>query len=208
MTLEALLDRLDGVRREGDQYVARCPGHQDRRPSLFVGEREGRLLVYDRSQHCRPEAIVRALGLELRDLFTAPSSRPTPPRRPASPIVEARQNIRRDALRQPWAREGVVDAYRLADALRAARHRAREMEMVSTGAGDSEDTWRLTGQASNLASEVLAVEDRLEARQAAETWARGLEAVAALLAEYRDHRGWRGFSPGHGGWLARYGVMA
>lgn len=27
VTLTALLDRLDGVRREGDQYIARCPAH-------------------------------------------------------------------------------------------------------------------------------------------------------------------------------------
>ena len=48
-----------------------CPGHDDKRnPDLGVCEgQDGRILLKCRSGGCSTEAIVAALGLELRDLF-------------------------------------------------------------------------------------------------------------------------------------------
>ena len=35
--IDRLLDRLDGVRQNGrDQYLAKCPAHDDRSPSLSI----------------------------------------------------------------------------------------------------------------------------------------------------------------------------
>ena len=43
---ERLLSRLDGVRETSTgQYMARCPAHDDKSPSLSVTERDGKLLV-------------------------------------------------------------------------------------------------------------------------------------------------------------------
>jgi len=55
-------------RRSGTGWVARCPAHEDKRPSLSVGEgREGRALLKCHAG-CSPEAICVALGLRLSDL--------------------------------------------------------------------------------------------------------------------------------------------
>lgn len=65
-----LLARLDGVRRTGEgRWMARCPAHQDRRASLSIREvDDGRVLVHCFGQ-CAVDDIVRALGLELADLY-------------------------------------------------------------------------------------------------------------------------------------------
>lgn len=42
-----VLSRLDAVRRSGAGWVARCPAHEDREPSLSVGiGREGHVLLH------------------------------------------------------------------------------------------------------------------------------------------------------------------
>jgi Protein of unknown function (DUF3631)/Toprim-like len=66
---ERLLGRLEGVRRSGKGWTARCPAHEDRQPSLSIAEGEdGRLLLHCFAG-CPVERVVAAVGLELRDLF-------------------------------------------------------------------------------------------------------------------------------------------
>lgn len=67
--LHRLLDRLDDVRSTGDGHVARCPGHDDRRPSLSISEgRDGRVLVHCFGG-CPASDVLAAVGLTLGDLF-------------------------------------------------------------------------------------------------------------------------------------------
>jgi len=69
MNAALLIDRLDGVRRSGPgRWIAKCPAHSDRSPSLAVREIDDRLLVHCFSG-CEPAAIVEAAGLDLSDLF-------------------------------------------------------------------------------------------------------------------------------------------
>ncbi len=68
MVTEDFLCQLDRVRRSSRGWTARCPAHDDRSPSLSVAEGEQSVLVHCFA-NCEPEAICRALGLELRDLF-------------------------------------------------------------------------------------------------------------------------------------------
>jgi putative DNA primase/helicase len=57
-------------RSSGDGWKAHCPAHDDREPSLSVGEgKDGRALVHCYAG-CSHTAIARALGLEERDLFS------------------------------------------------------------------------------------------------------------------------------------------
>ncbi len=93
MSAAALLSRLDRVRRTGpDKWVARCPSHDDKGPSLAVRELDdGRTLVHCFAG-CGVHEIVAAVGMELSDLF--------PPR----PLLDGRKPERRpfsaeDALR-------------------------------------------------------------------------------------------------------------
>lgn len=73
---DALLSRLDGVRRTGpDRWVARCPAHDDKRASLGVRELDdGRVLLHCFSG-CGVEDVVGAAGLALADLFPPSSAR-------------------------------------------------------------------------------------------------------------------------------------
>jgi putative DNA primase/helicase len=69
--LDAVLARLERVKRSGNGWVARCPAHEDRHPSLSIGIGEdGRVLLHCHAgAACPVEAIVAALGLKMRDLF-------------------------------------------------------------------------------------------------------------------------------------------
>jgi hypothetical protein len=72
--LARVLDRLHRVRRSGRGFVAACPSHDDRHPSLSVTEaNDGKVLLRCFSGGCAFEQIVAALGLEPRDLFPAGS---------------------------------------------------------------------------------------------------------------------------------------
>src|ERR1700722_9383722 len=61
------------------QWIARCPVHDDRTPSLSVGEGDdGRALV-DCHAGCETEAVISALGMTMRQLFPTNQTRPPPP---------------------------------------------------------------------------------------------------------------------------------
>jgi len=70
-----VLARLDGVRQTGpDRWVALCPAHDDRRPSLSLREgRDGRVLLHCFAG-CGGLAVLDALGLEWRDLYPRPAA--------------------------------------------------------------------------------------------------------------------------------------
>lgn len=71
MNLDDLLGRLEGVRRAGDGYSARCPAHEDRSPSLSVTQGDDRILLFCHAE-CDTQAVVTAMGLTMADLFLAP----------------------------------------------------------------------------------------------------------------------------------------
>lgn len=67
--IEKILDRLDGVKRAGKGWKAKCPAHDDSDPSLSLREADdGRVLLHCFAQ-CSAYDIVSAVGLELSDLF-------------------------------------------------------------------------------------------------------------------------------------------
>lgn len=70
MTVEPLLSRLEGVRRTGHNcWIARCPAHDDRGPSLSIRELDdGRILVHCFAG-CDTHAVLSAVGLFFDDLF-------------------------------------------------------------------------------------------------------------------------------------------
>lgn len=70
MRTEEFLSHLEGVRRTREsQWLALCPAHADRSPSLSIKEGdEGRTLVYCFAG-CPPDDVVTAVGLDIGDLF-------------------------------------------------------------------------------------------------------------------------------------------
>src|SRR5262245_26073870 len=66
---ERVLSLLQGVRPSSDGWIARCPGHEDEKPSLSVRVADdGRLLLHCHAG-CSLAAILKPLDLQLRDLF-------------------------------------------------------------------------------------------------------------------------------------------
>lgn len=82
-----LLQRLHGVRRIGPgKWLARCPAHEDRHPSLSLREADDGRLLLKCWAGCSAHDVVGALGLNLADLFppraALPGAGAPPVRRP------------------------------------------------------------------------------------------------------------------------------
>jgi len=75
--VERVLSLVAGTRREADGgFVARCPAHDDHKPSLRIARGDdGRCLLHCRAG-CDIDSVLRSLGLQARDLRAA-DSRPT-----------------------------------------------------------------------------------------------------------------------------------
>ena len=71
MTAREILRLLKRARRTGKGWMAQCPAHRDSNPSLSLSESGGRVLLYCHAG-CPPDAIVRALGIDMSDLFADP----------------------------------------------------------------------------------------------------------------------------------------
>lgn len=74
MTLQAVLDRLEGAKKTGDCYMAKCPAHKDKTPSLSVKEAEDGMVLLHCFAGCLFDDVRSALGF----------STPIPPVRPSS----------------------------------------------------------------------------------------------------------------------------
>jgi hypothetical protein len=147
--IERVLKRLGGVRRLRSGWLARCPAHQDRSPSLKIDEGEaGRILVHCFSG-CTAQEIVAAIGLTLHDLM-GDSSAP-PPRSPAKALAA-------DLLReQKWTRPEVLELYQLADLQRAVDAFVADVRRTETAKRFRETNWDRLALAAGLETEALAL---------------------------------------------------
>lgn len=132
------LARLSGVKSTGsDRWIARCPAHEDRDPSLAVRQvSDGRILAHCFAG-CDIHAICGAVGLAVSDLFPEPLTREkVPPIRAPFSAIEALMCLRREsavvalaasdlALGKPVTEVDrlVLAAERIADAVEAVHGR-------------------------------------------------------------------------------------
>jgi len=83
--VELVLSKLADAKRKGSGWQARCPAHEDHRPSLSISEGDdGRALLICRAG-CRTENIVKAMGITMADLFAARPRARRPKRHAARP---------------------------------------------------------------------------------------------------------------------------
>ena len=104
--VERLLAKLPGAKRNGRGWMARCPAHDDRRPSLSITQGDdGRALVNCHAG-CTVDAICEALGIAKVDLFPDRGNGYTRgmPKRPARPATT--YATARDAVAALEARHG------------------------------------------------------------------------------------------------------
>ena len=65
--LQNVLHRLDKVTNTGDGWMACCPAHDDRNPSLSIKTAGTKILLHCFAG-CSIENIAQAIGLEVKDL--------------------------------------------------------------------------------------------------------------------------------------------
>src|SRR5687767_9180806 len=70
MSIDTLLSQLSGVKRTGDgRWIARCPAHDDKHPSLSIRELgDGRLLLHCFAG-CSIQEVLGAVSLDFDSLF-------------------------------------------------------------------------------------------------------------------------------------------
>lgn len=70
MNIPDFLAKLEGVKQNGDsQWMAKCPAHDDKTPSLSIGFKDGRILINCKAG-CEYATILKRLNLKKSDLFT------------------------------------------------------------------------------------------------------------------------------------------
>src|SRR4051794_21634282 len=95
-TWHALERRGCEPKGERHRFTAKCPAHDDRRPSLAVAEGSDRRVLPTCRAGCDTADIVVALGLRLADLFATGHKRGPQPKQfvrralsPAEALIEA-----------------------------------------------------------------------------------------------------------------------
>src|SRR5438046_1314051 len=74
MTINEIAQKLNGVRKSRDGFIAKCPAHDDEKQSLKIDETGGKVLL-NCFAGCPPQAIVEAMGIEWKELFEAPAAK-------------------------------------------------------------------------------------------------------------------------------------
>lgn len=106
---DTLLPRLEGVRNSGGAFVARCPAHEDRNPSLSIKPGTSQPVVLHCHAGCDVDSILAALGLTFQDISAPREERPRDadewtPAGPASDVYDYRDeagNLLFQVLRVP-----------------------------------------------------------------------------------------------------------
>jgi putative DNA primase/helicase len=66
--LDTVLSKFHSVRKSGDQFIAKCPAHDDQEPSLSITMKDGKALLHCHAG-CSVEAVLAAVSLSPNDLF-------------------------------------------------------------------------------------------------------------------------------------------
>ena len=70
MSYQTLLERLEGVKHTGvGRFMARCPAHADKSPSLGVKDCGDGFTVVNCLAGCETEDVLSAVGLTFSDLY-------------------------------------------------------------------------------------------------------------------------------------------
>jgi putative DNA primase/helicase len=67
--IDGILGRLESVKRESRGWLARCPAHDDRTPSLSISEGDNGCVLLHCHAGCTLEAVTAALNMTPADLF-------------------------------------------------------------------------------------------------------------------------------------------
>ncbi|MBK60362.1 MAG: hypothetical protein CML01_16450 [Pseudomonas sp.] len=192
--LSLLLERLKGVKKNGERYAALCPAHRDNSPSLSLSRgRDGRALVHCYAG-CETRDVLAAVGFELRDMFFDNLS------------LEQRQQYRRNRLETELKFERLIieaakskpeelndeDISRLALAQERIGQLDRELDEIETLTADPDED-KLADSKQSQASQLVAyVKARVELfhDRNKEVFARDLSTGEVRRIDSRQFRDW------------------
>lgn len=130
MSAPEIAARLGAKRCSSGKWLARCPAHADRRPSLSIAEGSERRVLLRCFAGCTIETIVSALGITLRDLFDG--SRPcgtfSPAREPSAAELRVALTIEERRYRQQRNIEGLLRTSEV-NAIRATIAKRYDIEL-------------------------------------------------------------------------------
>lgn len=132
-----------------------CPAHDDRRPSLGVDERDGKVLLLCRSG-CRQNEVIDAL--RARGLWSSTAPAPRRPARRRSILDQAREEVLAEARRQRERYAPYRPLFQLAEVIRHRHQLVHRARRVATTLGVGERAWNILAQAARLETEALAAE--------------------------------------------------
>jgi hypothetical protein len=67
--LDRVLGSLECVKQSGSGFMARCPAHNDQKPSLSIAEGDDGRVLLQCHKGCSTESVVQEIGMTMRDLM-------------------------------------------------------------------------------------------------------------------------------------------
>ena len=78
--IHKVIDRVEGLKQtKAGNWIAKCPAHEDRSPSLSIRELEDGRVLINCFGGCGAGDVLAALGLRMSDLFDKPIAHHLPP---------------------------------------------------------------------------------------------------------------------------------
>ena len=107
--VELFLSRLSGVKQTApNKWLAKCPSHDDRSPSLSIKLAEDDKILIHCFSGCAVGDVVASIGLELSDLF---------PAKPGSGVVTKKPRFNSSELIRLCAQESMILVIAIGDCL-------------------------------------------------------------------------------------------
>jgi hypothetical protein len=109
MAVNELLSRLAGVKKTGaDRWIAKCPSHTDRSPSLSIRQADDRVLLHCFSG-CDTGDILAAIGMSFADVMPERVGHYRPRIRPAFPPDDVLEILGHDIALATFAMADILE---------------------------------------------------------------------------------------------------
>lgn len=158
---QSLISKLKAS-KHGNQWLAKCPAHDDRQASLSVSQANDGTILLNCFAGCAAERVVEAVGLKMADLFIPKEKKETPPKREIVATYDYRDeqgtllfqavrfNPKGFSQRQPDGQGGWMYnlrgvrrvLYRLPDLLRELKTRSIASIFICEGEKDVDLLWK------------------------------------------------------------------
>jgi hypothetical protein len=95
MTLDQILEKFEGAKKQGNGYLTLCPAHADNDPSLSISQNANKILVKCFAG-CKTKDVLTTVGLKMSDLYieSITYTKPAKNRATMQPLPQQSKNIK------------------------------------------------------------------------------------------------------------------